>query len=107
MSYGGLAVDASDYIVLTGSFEGVLDCGGGALTSAGGKDAFVAKLDPLGNHVWSARFGDADDQEGKGVAVDASGSLFVTGEFSGAIDFGTGVHVSTGDADIFVARLAP
>ena len=25
--------------------------------SAGGTDAFVVKLDPMGNHVWSQKYG--------------------------------------------------
>jgi hypothetical protein len=40
----GIAVNMSGDIVLTGSFDGVIDFGGGSLTSAGGLDVFVTKL---------------------------------------------------------------
>jgi len=64
----GIAIDGSGNVIVTGWFQGTVDFGGGALTSAGLDDIFVAKFDPNGNHVWSQSFGDAsDDQEGHGV----------------------------------------
>lgn len=58
-----LAVDNAGNILVGGSFYGTVDLGlgGGALVSAGGADVFLAKLDPNGEHVWSKRFGDAED----------------------------------------------
>ena len=40
-----VAVDASGNVIVTGYFYGTIDFGGGALTSAGGGDIFVAKFD--------------------------------------------------------------
>ena len=41
-----VAVDVSDNVIVAGYFEGAVDFGGGALTSAGGYDVFVAKFGP-------------------------------------------------------------
>jgi hypothetical protein len=101
----GVAVDSAGDVVVIGTFSGSIDFGDGPLTSAGGDDIFVAKLDASGNHVWSKRFGDANNQQGTGVAVDSAGDVVVIGTFSGSIDFGDGPLTSAGGDDIFVAKL--
>jgi hypothetical protein len=42
----GVAVDVGANVYLTGSVEGSINTGGGSLTSAGGRDAWIAKLAP-------------------------------------------------------------
>jgi hypothetical protein len=54
-----LATDNYDNIFVTGYFYGTADFGGGNLGSQGNTDAFLAKYDPSGAHVWSYRFGDS------------------------------------------------
>lgn len=100
-----VAVDASSNVLLTGYFSGAIDFGGGALASAGGTDAFVAKFDPSGGYFWAKRFGDGSGQQGHGVAVDGAGNVVATGYFNGAVDFGGGVLTSAGGADIYVVKL--
>ncbi|MGD1047129.1 MAG: hypothetical protein ABR899_00075 [Candidatus Krumholzibacteriaceae bacterium] len=101
-----VAVDASGDIFVAGYFEGTVDFGGGALTNAGDMDIFVAKLGPGGAHVWSKRFGDADYQFARAIAVDASGNAIVTGDIDGTVDFGGGALTSAGSADVFVVKVA-
>jgi hypothetical protein len=100
--------DAAGNVLITGSFEGSIDFGGGELKSAGGKDVFVAKLGPAGEHIFSKAFGDAADQVGSSVAVGAGmlGSAVITGSFAGSINFGAGPLVSAGGKDVFVAKLS-
>jgi hypothetical protein len=102
-----VAVDPSGNVIVTGHFYETLDFGGGALLSAGMADAFIAKFDPDGNHLWSKRFGDAYSQHSRGVAADASGNIFVAGEFDGTIDLGGGALTSAGSDDIFAAKFDP
>jgi hypothetical protein len=101
----GIAVDALGNVLITGSFSSKIDFGGGALTSAGGTDVFVAKLDKDGNHLWSKRFGDAAAQSGKAVAVDLAGNVLLTGDAAGVVDFGGGALTSAGATDVFLASL--
>ena len=101
-----VAVDAGQNVVLSGSFTSTIDFGGPSLTSAGGSDAFLAKLDAAGNHVWSKKFGDVNTQGQPTVAVDASSNIVLAGGLGGSIDFGGGVLTNPNPAvpDIYVAR---
>jgi hypothetical protein len=104
----GVAVDGASNVVVTGQFRGSIDFGGGALTSAGEEDVFVAKLDSSGKHVWSKRFGDAAVQTPTSIAANAAGTVVVAGEFDGAIDFGLGPLTGSGGplgSDGFVVSL--
>lgn len=106
-SANAVAVDASGNVIVTGSFSGTIDFGGGALTSAGNFDIFVAKFGSDGTHIWSKRFGDWDNQEPYAVAVDAAGNVIITGYFESYVDFGGGPLECAGAPDIFVAKLGP
>ncbi|APR82529.1 Hypothetical protein A7982_07878 [Minicystis rosea] len=98
-------MDVNGDIAVAGGFSGILDLGGGPLACAGGADVFVAKLDPAGIPLWAKRFGDKDDQNAYGGAIDALGRVVVGGGFSGTADFGGGVMASSGAGDAFVAML--
>ncbi|MEO7328248.1 MAG: nucleotide-binding protein, partial [Minicystis sp.] len=91
-----------------GTFTGTIDLGVGPLVSAGGTDIFLAKLDPTGATVWSKRFGDAADQVGSAVAVDAAGTAYITGSVKGAVDFGLGPLTNAGDplTDVYLAAFS-
>lgn len=90
----GVAIDGVGNVIVTGSFESSIDFGDGPLTSAGGLDVFVAKLDADGHHVYSRSFGDTTEQRSQAVAVDGAGSVVITGFMSGSVDFG-GVPLAT------------
>ncbi|KYF85421.1 hypothetical protein BE17_33520 [Sorangium cellulosum] len=74
-----IASDAAGNYYVIGSFEGTIDFGAGPLTSAGGQDIFLLKLDPAGALLWSKRFGNVLDQTGRAVAVDGSGNVLLAG----------------------------
>ena len=75
-----VAVDAQGNIVVVGQFVGSVDFGGGVLTTpTSNADIFVAKYDAQGTHLWSKRFGANGTDGARSVAVDASGSIIVTG----------------------------
>lgn len=105
--YGlGIAVGSGGALALTGSFEGTLDLGGGALVPAGSDDVFVAWLSPDGAHVWSQRHGGGGHDLGKAIAVGPSDTVVVAGLSTGLIDLGTGPLSGGGDYDAFVAWYA-
>jgi hypothetical protein len=85
-----------------------VDFGGGPLTAVGHNDIFVVKFDPGGNHLWSQRFGDDDNQGGfPEVAADPSGNIVITGYYAGTVDFGGGALASAGNWDIYTAKFDP
>ena len=108
-----IAVDSSGNVYTSGSFQGTVDFDPGAgeanLTSAGGSDVFVSKLDSSGNFVWAKRFGGTSTDAGFGIAVDSSGNVYTTGSFFGTVDFDPGAGVadltSAGERDVFVSKL--
>lgn len=102
-----VAFDAGGNVVVTGAFAGSVTIGSQVLTSAGGQDVVVAKLDAGGAPVWAARAGDSVDQSGLAVGTDGASNLFVAGSFAGALDFGGGALTSAGADDAFVIELLP
>lgn len=103
-----LAVVPSGGVVVSGRFKGGIDLGGGILNSMGGDDIFLAKLDEMGAHQWSMRFGDANPQVVETIAVDFAGNISLAGRFLGSLDLGHKPPLPGTDADdVFVARLDP
>ncbi|NUO48545.1 MAG: hypothetical protein HOV80_06785 [Polyangiaceae bacterium] len=101
----GLAVDLDDNIVLEGGFTGDLDFGGGAISSIGPNDAFVAKLDADGEHLWTRQLGGTGSATTYNLVTDPSGAVLVVGWFSGTMDFGGGARTSAGNTDVFIVKL--
>jgi hypothetical protein len=100
-----VAVDLDHNVVLTGPFTNKVDFGGGALTSAGSNDVYIALFDLNGDLQWAERYGDASAQATYGLATDADGNILATGGFGGTLDFGGAPLVSAGLSDIFVVKL--
>lgn len=103
-----LAADDGN-VYISGSFHGTADFGYTYLTSKGVFDGFIAKLDANdGNFLWARRMG-GDQEDGQdranGIAVSASGELYVGGVFYGTADFGQTVITSNGDRDASLSKL--
>jgi Ca2+-binding RTX toxin-like protein len=112
----GIAVDASGAAYVVGTAGSHADTfpetGGPFLTNSGGDDAFVAKVNPSGTALSYAGFiGGAGDDDGEGIAVDASGAAYVTGRTtSDAATFPeiVGPFLTKGMGyDAFVAKVSP
>ncbi|MDP6284457.1 MAG: SBBP repeat-containing protein, partial [Acidimicrobiales bacterium] len=99
-----VAVDGSSNVHVTGNFAGTVNFGAGNVTSAGSNDVFVTKLNSSGAHQWTTTLGGTGGQVGKGVAVDSSGNVHVTGEFNGTVNFGAGDVTYAGGYDAFVTK---
>lgn len=102
-----IAIDATGNLVVVGDFGSTIDFGGGPLgpTTTGKEvDAYVAKFDPAGNHLWSKRFGAASDQYAWRVALDSGGNVLIAVQHSGTVDFGGGPITAIG-VDVVVVKL--
>jgi len=101
-----LAVDANGDIVATGRFAGTSSFGGTALVANGQNDMVVAKYSGVDGAHQCRRLRRHLRRRGVRVAVDASNNVYITGYFSGAINFGGSVLrvPFTTDLDVFVAK---
>jgi hypothetical protein len=103
----GLTSFSDGTALVTGIFSGTIRFGNSiSLTSVGGNDAFVAKLNADGTWAWATPAGGAGSDVGLGVAGLAGGGAIVTGTFSGTATFGTTSLASAGSEDAFVAKLS-
>ena len=78
------AVDAAGNAVVAGTFTGTGTLGSTTLTSAGGNDIFVARLNASSAWTQAVRAGSVGSEQPTGVKVDAQGNVVVTGRFAGA-----------------------
>ncbi|MBM45871.1 MAG: hypothetical protein CL458_06390, partial [Acidimicrobiaceae bacterium] len=105
--YGfGVAFDTAGNVYVTGRFAGTVDFGAGDVDAVGGEDAFVTKLNSSGAHQWTTAFSSTSASRGQSVAVDGSGNVYTTGQFSGTVDFGAGDVTAAGvNTDIYITKL--
>jgi hypothetical protein len=99
-----VAADTNGNSYVAGYFSGTADIGGTNLTSAGGEDIFVAKLDSAQNLVWASQAGGPGDDRANALALDGTGNVMVAGSFNGTADFSGQNRTSGGGSDMFVAR---
>ena len=111
-------IDAFGNVLTTGCFRFTVDFSSGAgtanITSAGLEDIFVHKMDASGKLLWVKNIGTAtgfSTAQGCGSAIssDASGNIYITGQFGGTFDFdpgpGSANLTSVGSRDIFILKL--
>jgi hypothetical protein len=101
----GIAVDSSGNAYITGYFQGAALFGATTLTSAGGFDTYIAKVDSGGNFIWAKRAGGTSDDYGRGIALDSSGNAYITGSFQGTALYGATTLTSSGSYDTYIAKV--
>lgn len=105
-----LAVDLAGNLIISGSRPaGTFDLGGTPLEITEPRAYYVGKLSSGGTHLWSRSFGDSDAGQialDVGTAVDANGNVLLTGNITGAVDFGGGALAGNG-TNLFVAKFDP
>lgn len=103
--YGyAITADHHDRLAITGYVSGDLD-GDGHDIHAGRTDLVVIKMSPSGDQLWSRQFGAARNDFGRGIAVNHSGEIYVTGATSGDLD-GPGPQSYHGKLDVVVIKLS-
>jgi len=101
-------------VAITGYFSGTADFDPGVsvynLTSNGGQDVFVLKLDGGGNFLWANAMGSTGNDIATSIAADGIGSLYLTGQYWNTADLDAGVGIleftSNGEGDIFIQKLS-
>jgi hypothetical protein len=104
--YGsGICTSPSGDIFATGFYNGTVSFGSTLLTSAGGRDVFVCKLDAAGNFTWSLGGGGTSDEYGRNIGY-SGGRIFICGLASGTGNYGTNTLLNFGQDDVFLACIA-
>lgn len=69
-------------------------------------DIFLASLTAEGALSWVRKAGGVYDDEAYSLAADAAGGLYLTGQFLGVMDLGSGVRIESqdGNADAFLLK---
>ncbi|MGO9108577.1 MAG: SBBP repeat-containing protein, partial [Thermoguttaceae bacterium] len=98
----GIAVDGSGNVYVTGSSTATW--GSPVQAYSAGTDAFAAKLSSSGSLTWNTFLGGSGTDEGRGIAVDGSGNVYVAG-YSNAT-WGTPVRAYSSGYDAFAAELS-
>lgn len=107
-------LDSNNNVYTTGYFRDSADFDPGTGTvnilSNGMRDGYILKFDGAGNYVWVKTIGGmAQDYVRDIIIDDATGDVFVTGEFQFTVDFdpsaGTANLVSNGILDAYVLKL--
>ena len=101
-------IDSKGHLIIVGDAEGDIDFGGGLLASAGQQDAFIAKFDRAGTHLWSRLWGGGSDDIAWGVSSDpVTREIVAVGYHASTIDLGGGAMSAGGGFDAFMVKLSP
>lgn len=102
-----IALDNEGNIFFSGSFSSVVDFGNDVMaTSAGGMDAFVAKMNAMGEIEWVLSGGGSDNEEWTNIETDAEGNSYVAGYIESGDGFLSGRPLlNFGGRDMFIAKI--
>lgn len=108
-----VSVDSLGNIYSTGIFYGDVDFDPGnnefSISSKGGNDVFVQKLDAFGNFVWATSFGGSSNDDGYSIVTDQINYIYVGGTFKDEVDFGLNsvpvLKTSIGAEDGFCVKI--
>jgi hypothetical protein len=102
-----IVTDAIGNSFVAGSFMDTLHIAGKHLVSKGYYDIFIAAFSPRGELLWLKQAGGADADEAYGATLDNAGNVYITGYFSGTVDFSGMMINSYRTRDFFVAKYDP
>ncbi len=97
-----ITTDAAGNSYITGSLSGTAVFGSTILSSAASTDGFVAKLNANGSFAWAQKMGGNSADEGVSVVIDASGTVYVAGNFSSSFSLAGANLAYSGNQDIFL-----
>lgn len=107
-----ITTDAAGNVYVTGKFKATVDFDPGPavhnLSSFGGWDIFIIKVDPSGLFQWAKQMGGTGDDVANAIAIDINGIIYTTGYFSNTVDFDPGpasFNLVANGSNIFVSKL--
>ena len=92
----GIVTDSSGNVYVSGYSSGTLP----GNKNLGSNDAFIAKYNATGTQLWIKQFGTSSDDYAKGISIDTSGNIYVTGYSNGSLPG----NKNLGSNDAFAAK---
>lgn len=106
----GLAAAPNGDVMLVGTLTSTINFGGSALSPQGTVNAYVARFDAQGNHVWSRALLSAGRVEAQRVGILSDGSAWVAGIFDTATNLdgvsGTDISPTSTGEDLLLVKYA-
>lgn len=110
-----LAISPAGDVILASDFALTIDFDPGAdstqLTALNGSDSWIASYSTSGTLNWVRPFPSTHDSGVRGLSIDASGNIFVSGYYSDTLQFDAGLPVATSayhsDENHYLAKLNP
>jgi hypothetical protein len=103
-----ICTDNQGNLYLTGCFTSTVSFGTNVLTSYGGSDIFLARMDTAGNYIWVRKAGSTVNptvsEEGIDLVLDGGNNILLSGGFEGTATFSPYTVASNGSVDAFVAK---
>ncbi len=109
-SGSGMVTDRAGNNYIAGQYAGSGTFGSYQFTSNNGSlDVFVIKYDNAGNMIWADTFGGPYSDNASGIAIDASGNLYITGYFYKTITIGDSIFYGDKNnvSDAFIVKISP
>ena len=113
--YGeSVQIDKSGNVYSVGNFNNTADFDPSSntynLTSLNNYNAFISKLDSLGNFLWAKSFAGSSTSVSRAMScvLDDFENLIIYGEFNGTVDFDPNVNISNssvGSTSIYITKL--
>jgi hypothetical protein len=101
----GIALDPAGNVYLTGYFNLSIAFGPFVMTSYGGSDIFITKLNSGAIYQWARQAGGTNEDEGLSIAADSQGNVYSTGYFIDSALFGNVTLTGYGEQDAYIAKL--
>ncbi|MDB5202939.1 MAG: hypothetical protein JWQ27_2348, partial [Ferruginibacter sp.] len=102
----GICTDHSGNIIISGQFSNTISFGTFTLTSFGGGDIFVAKLNKDGIVLWAQRFGGNDNESITSLVADDENKLYLGGRYASTdMTIGNTALPNTAPFNIFYCKL--
>lgn len=114
-SSGGITVDGTGKVVITGGFQNTANFNPSSVdntvNTTGGRDIFIAKYSNSLVYEWAVKAGSSEDDQGTRIAFDKGNNLIATGFYRGTAVYSGGNNLLTtnslsaaGSAEMFVAK---
>jgi hypothetical protein len=100
-----IILDSLDNSYVTGSFSGITHFNNTQVGSNGGHDIFIAKYDLNGNLIWVKSYGGIGGDGGSNVKMDKIGFIYISGTYTGTVNFNGVSLTSQGNSDVFLLKL--